>query len=161
MTLLMLLSLPFVASVVAVVLPTYARTAAAILTALVALVGFVKMALLYPALAGGAVVQQELRWIPSAGINFVLRVDGLAWMFALLVLGIGFLVAVYARYYMAKDEHIPPFVIFTDATLWEMARLQPVTLQDMEGIKGVGNFKLHKYGQQFILAIEEFKSNQR
>jgi ATP-dependent DNA helicase RecQ len=65
------------------------------------------------------------------------------------------------RYDMAKDEHIPPFVIFTDATLWEMARLQPVTLQDMEGIKGVGNFKLHKYGQQFILAIEEFKSNQR
>ena len=112
MTLLMLLSLPFVASVVAVVLPTYARTAAAILTALVALVGFVKVALLYPALAGGAVVQQELRWIPSAGINFVLRVDGLAWMFALLVLGIGFLVAVYARYYMAKEDPVPRFFSF-------------------------------------------------
>jgi ATP-dependent DNA helicase RecQ len=62
------------------------------------------------------------------------------------------------RYDLAREEHIPPFVIFTDATLWEMARLAPTTLDDMQPIKGVGTFKLHKYGQQFILAIEEFKN---
>ena len=57
------------------------------------------------------------------------------------------------RYDMAKKEHIPPFVIFSDATLWEMASQQPRTLEDMATIKGVGEFKLNKYGKQFIHAI--------
>ena len=57
------------------------------------------------------------------------------------------------RYEMAKKEHIPPFVIFSDATLWEMASQQPRTLEDMATIKGVGEFKLNKYGKQFIHAI--------
>jgi ATP-dependent DNA helicase RecQ len=62
------------------------------------------------------------------------------------------------RYDIAKEEHIPPFVIFSDATLWEMAAQQPQTLDDMAGIKGVGNFKLHKYGKQFVQAVREFES---
>ena len=112
MTLLMLLLLPFAGSLVAALLPTHARNTAASLSALVALAGAVKVALLYPALQGGEVIRQELPWIPSAGVNFVLRVDGLAWMFALLVMGIGFLVALYARYYMAKEDPVPRFFSF-------------------------------------------------
>lgn len=65
------------------------------------------------------------------------------------------------RYNLAKEEHIPPFVIFTDATLWEMARTLPATLQEMERIKGVGTFKLHKYGKQFLMTIEKLKNIQR
>lgn len=57
------------------------------------------------------------------------------------------------RYDLAKKEHIPPFVIFSDATLWEMAAQQPRTLEEMAAIKGVGEFKLNKYGKQFIHAI--------
>jgi len=112
MTLLMLLLLPFAGSVVAAVLPTHARNAAATLSALVALAGVIWVVSMYPALGDGAVLRQELTWIPSAGLNMLLRVDGLAWMFALLVLGIGFLVAVYARYYMAKDDPVPRFFAF-------------------------------------------------
>jgi multicomponent K+:H+ antiporter subunit A len=112
MTLMVLLLLPFAGSLVAALLPTHARNAAASLSALVALAGVAKVLLLYPALAGGAVVRQEVAWIPSAGFNLVLRVDGLAWMFALLVLGIGLLVAVYARYYMSKDDPVPRFFSF-------------------------------------------------
>ena len=58
-----------------------------------------------------------------------------------------------ARYELAKKEHIPPFVIFSDATLWDMAAHQPQTLEDMAAIKGVGEFKLNKYGKRFIDVI--------
>jgi multicomponent K+:H+ antiporter subunit A len=112
MSLLALLLLPFAGSLVAALLPTHARNTAASLSALVALAGMVRVALLYPALQSGQVVRQTLPWIPSAGVNLSLRVDGLAWLFALLVLAIGFLVAVYARYYMAKEDPVPRFFAF-------------------------------------------------
>jgi len=58
---------------------------------------------------------------------------------------------------LAHAEHIPPFVIFTDATLWEMARIRPDTLEGLSAIKGVGNFKLHKYGDAFLQALGEYE----
>ncbi|WP_279018377.1 DNA helicase RecQ [Megasphaera elsdenii] len=63
------------------------------------------------------------------------------------------------RLELAKDEHIPPFVIFSDATLWDMAALKPDSLDAMSQIKGVGNFKLHKYGRQFVGAIQSYIDN--
>ena len=94
MTLLFLLALPFIGSAVAALLPTHARTTAATWAALVALAAMVQVALLYPDVAAGQVLREELRWLPSIGVNFVVRVDGFAWMFAMLVTGIGMLVAV-------------------------------------------------------------------
>lgn len=64
------------------------------------------------------------------------------------------------RLELAKDEHIPPFVIFSDATLWDMAALKPDSLDAMSQIKGVGSFKLHKYGRQFVGAIQSYIDNQ-
>lgn len=64
------------------------------------------------------------------------------------------------RLKLAKDEHIPPFVIFSDATLWDMAALKPDSLEAMSDIKGVGSFKLHKYGRQFVSAIQSYIENQ-
>ena len=63
------------------------------------------------------------------------------------------------RLELAKDEHIPPFVIFSDATLWDMAALKPDNLDAMSQIKGVGSFKLHKYGRQFVGAIQSYIDN--
>ena len=60
---------------------------------------------------------------------------------------------------LAKDENIPPFVIFSDATLWDMAALKPSSLDAMGDIKGVGSFKLHKYGRSFISAIQSYMNN--
>ncbi|EGS35546.1 ATP-dependent DNA helicase RecQ [Megasphaera sp. UPII 135-E] len=57
------------------------------------------------------------------------------------------------RYEWSKRAHVPPFVIFSDATLWEMARKKPRTFEEMETIKGVGTFKLHKYGKEFLEVI--------
>jgi multicomponent K+:H+ antiporter subunit A len=107
-----LLLLPFAGSVVAALLPTHARTTAAVWAALVSAAALVWVITLYPAIQAGEVVRSEHPWMPSAGINFVIRIDGFAWLFALLVTGIGTLVAIYARYYMSKDDPVPRFFSF-------------------------------------------------
>ena len=112
MDLVYLLLLPFAGSLVAALLPTHARNAAAAWAALVGAAALAWVATRYPLLRGGAVLRQDLRWLPSAGIDFSVRMDGFAWMFALLVTGIGTLVALYARYYMSRDDPVPRFFSF-------------------------------------------------
>src|SRR5690606_27020955 len=75
-------------------------------------VALTNVILMFPALKEGQVLRQEVDWIPSAGVNLVLRVDGFAAMFAVLVTGIGLLVALYARYYMSKEDPVPRFFSF-------------------------------------------------
>ena len=48
---------------------------------------------------------------------------------------------------------MPPYIIFTDATLREMVVEQPRTLEAMRGITGVGEHKLDRYGQTFLNLI--------
>ena len=62
-----------------------------------------------PWLADGAVLRTVVPWLPSLGLDLVLRVDGLAWLFLLLICGIGLLVAVYARYYMPAEDPLGRF----------------------------------------------------
>src|SRR5688572_3532745 len=104
MSLLLVLSLPFIGSVVAALLPTNARNVESTWAGLVALATVVPLALLFPEVAGGGVVQERLAWLPSLGIDIVVRIDGFAWMFAVLVAGIGVLVVVYARYYLSPSD---------------------------------------------------------
>ena len=54
---------------------------------------------------------------------------------------------------MADKAGIPPYVIFHDSVLVEMAALKPQTLDDLRGIKGIGEKKLEKYGQLFLDAV--------
>lgn len=59
---------------------------------------------------------------------------------------------------LAIKAKLPPYMIFSDATLIEMAQKMPVTLEDMSHIKGVGEFKLNKYGSEFLNVIKNFVS---
>ena len=53
----------------------------------------------------GGMQQWSMAWLPSLGLNLALRLDGLALLFCVLILGIGLLVVVYAHYYLpAKDD---------------------------------------------------------
>ncbi|MCM3401615.1 DNA helicase RecQ [Cytobacillus oceanisediminis] len=56
----------------------------------------------------------------------------------------------------ADEENVPPFVVFADASLKEMSRYFPVSKDMMLNIKGVGQMKYEKYGEDFIQAIREF-----
>jgi ATP-dependent DNA helicase RecQ len=57
------------------------------------------------------------------------------------------------RLSIAKKHHLPPYVIFHDKTLLEMAIKRPGNLSEMSGISGVGESKLKKYGAAFLEAI--------
>lgn len=122
-SLFLLLALPFIGSVVAALLPARARNAAATWAGLIALAAAVQVARLFPAVRDGGVLREQLPWLPSAGLEFVVRVDGFAWMFALLVTGIGALVALYARYYMSPDDPVPRFFSFFLAFMGAMLGL--------------------------------------
>jgi multicomponent K+:H+ antiporter subunit A len=123
MSLIVLLLLPFLGSCLAALLPHNARNTESLLAGLVALVGTIQVALLYPQIAHGGVIREEFMWLPSLGLNFVLRMDGFAWLFSLLVLGIGTLVSLYARYYMSPDDPVPRFFAFFLAFMGAMLGL--------------------------------------
>ncbi|MEH2520942.1 multicomponent K+:H+ antiporter subunit A [Bradyrhizobium sp. AZCC 1610] len=120
MFLLAVLVLPFVGSCIAAVLPVNARNAEAWLAGSVALVAFGLMATAYPSVDNGGVIQLRAEWIADLGLEFVLRADGFAWTFAMLVTGIGFLVVLYTRYYMSPSDPVPRFFSFLLAFMGAM-----------------------------------------
>ena len=61
-----------------------------------------------------------------------------------------------ARMVIAKDQGVPPYVIFHDATLLEILRSKPTTIDKMANVSGVGAAKLQRYGTAFIKVILEF-----
>lgn len=60
------------------------------------------------------------------------------------------------RLEIARAKDIPPYLVFNDATLDEMAAQMPTTEQQMMHISGVGNKKYSRYGADFIAVITEF-----
>jgi ATP-dependent DNA helicase RecQ len=56
----------------------------------------------------------------------------------------------------AVEENVPAYVIFSDATLDEMAKQKPMTESDLLLVSGVGEHKLNKYGASFLTAIINF-----
>lgn len=57
---------------------------------------------------------------------------------------------------IAEEQHVPPYVIFSDKTLHEMCRHFPTTAAAMRQITGVGDVKLTRYGERFTTAIKSF-----
>ncbi len=60
------------------------------------------------------------------------------------------------RAVLARGENVPPYVIFSDATLIEMATFLPLNIADLRKISGVGDLKLEKYGADFLQEIRNF-----
>lgn len=58
---------------------------------------------------------------------------------------------------IAQQEHVPPFVVFSDRSLQEMATYFPTTQQAFIKINGVGPIKWVKYGQLFLQAIQAYQ----
>ena len=104
-----LLALPLLAAVAMVFLRTRSRGAVAWVAAAAPLLGLVLLAWMTPAVLQGWVLRADHAWIPQVGLDFTLRLDGLAWMFAGLVLAIGALVVMYAHYYLSEEDSAPRF----------------------------------------------------
>lgn len=60
------------------------------------------------------------------------------------------------RKQIADSKGVPPYVVFSDATLKEMAADHPINAQEMSLISGVGDFKLEEYGDVFINEIQKY-----
>jgi len=59
------------------------------------------------------------------------------------------------RLSVAQEQKIPPFIIFHDSTLIEMAVKKPKTLKELGTISGVGDTKLKRYGKEFLAVLNE------
>ena len=57
---------------------------------------------------------------------------------------------------LAKQQNVPPYIVFSDRTLHEMAAYLPATPGQMNEITGVGEQKLKRYGKQFLAEIASF-----
>src|SRR5262249_50594555 len=60
---------------------------------------------------------------------------------------------------IADERGVPPFVIFSDATLREMARLRPGSPRTFLRVRGVGEHKMKDLGPHFLQAIESYCSS--
>ena len=108
----LLLALPFIFAALLAMAPGADRRTLGWLAGAAPLGGLVLLAVLTPHVAGGEVVRWSVPWIPQLGLAMSLRLDGLAWMFALMVLGIGALVVMYAHYYLGPKEKAQRFYCY-------------------------------------------------
>lgn len=110
MTLPIIILLPLLAGTAAtLLLQRRGFSAAAWAAALPTAVSLALLAHQAPAILVGEQFFQSWRWLPDHGLNFSFRLDGLGLMFGLLILGIGLLVILYARYYLSAQERIGRF----------------------------------------------------
>jgi len=111
-TLEILLGLPFVLALVIALWRSASRTTTAWLAAAAPVLGLALVAALTQRVLDGEVPQSSHAWVPQLGLLITLRLDGLAWMFVLLVLGIGTLIVMYARYYLSSEDSAPRFFCY-------------------------------------------------
>ena len=57
------------------------------------------------------------------------------------------------RAQIAKEEKVPPYIVFSDKTLTHMCIVKPEDKEEMLSVSGVGEFKYEKYGERFLEAI--------
>ena len=60
------------------------------------------------------------------------------------------------RLEIAREEKMPPYIVFNDKTLIDMCAKMPTTKSDMLNVSGVGENKYGKYGERFIAVIKEY-----
>ncbi len=85
-----------------------------------------------PAVFAGEVAFAWVRWAPSLGLDLAFRMDGLAFLFCLLVLGIGLLVILYAYFYLGDTKYHARFYAFL--LVFMGAMLGVVTSEHMIGL---------------------------
>ncbi len=56
---------------------------------------------------------------------------------------------------IAKEEKVPPYIVFSDKTLVHMCAVKPKTKTEMLTVSGVGEFKYDKYGERFMQCMEQ------
>ncbi|MGB0204476.1 MAG: monovalent cation/H+ antiporter subunit A [Neptuniibacter sp.] len=109
MKLLAVLLLPLLGSLVPLYASRFSRNICTSLTAIAPAIALGIVLSLSPQLLDGEAFAHSVPWVPAAGLELSVRLDGLAFLFLLLILGIGLLIILYARYYLSEKDSMGRF----------------------------------------------------
>ncbi|MFC3616286.1 monovalent cation/H+ antiporter subunit A [Lutimaribacter marinistellae] len=112
MSLFLIAALPFLGAVFPALLVRAGRDAAASAAGLTTLLALVGLLINAPAVMRGEVVTARFDWIPALGLNANFFLDGLGLLFAGLILGIGLLIILYARFYLSREDPVGQFYTY-------------------------------------------------
>lgn len=110
--LLLLVLLPLIGSLVPVLTARWSRSYSALATAVLPAVALTLVLHLAPVVFSGETLLYKLPWVEALGLSLSFRLDGLSLLFVFLILGIGLLVILYARYYLAAKDSMARFYGF-------------------------------------------------
>ncbi|MEO0766367.1 MAG: proton-conducting transporter membrane subunit, partial [Pseudomonadota bacterium] len=88
------------------------RTACATFTAVPTALALVMLLILAPDVMQGEVIQAEVSWLPQLGLSASFFLDGLGLLFAGMILGVGLLITLYARFYLSGDDPMGQFYTY-------------------------------------------------
>jgi ATP-dependent DNA helicase RecQ len=59
------------------------------------------------------------------------------------------------RLHKAKEDGMPPYIIMHDSVLNSIAAIRPLTITELEGVSGIGQHKIAKYGEALLRVVQE------
>ncbi|MFO7770315.1 MAG: proton-conducting transporter membrane subunit, partial [Roseovarius gahaiensis] len=105
-------SLPFLGALVPGIMIRAGRNACATFTAVPTILALVLLGLMAPAVLRGETLQAEIMWLPQLGLSVSFFLDGLGLLFAGMILGVGLLITLYARFYLSGDDPMGQFYTY-------------------------------------------------
>ena len=105
-------ALPFLGAVLPALLIRTGRSHAALAAGAVSGLALLGLLLHLPAVLAGQVITAKFDWLPWLGLNANFMIDGLGMLFATLILGIGLLIILYARFYLSNQDPVGQFYIY-------------------------------------------------
>ena len=112
-TLLLLIAvMPFAGALLPGLMIRAGRNACAISTAVPTLLALTMLVVLAPAVLQGEVVQAQIEWVPQLGLSASFFLDGLGLLFAGMILGVGLLITLYARFYLSGEDPMGQFYTY-------------------------------------------------
>src|SRR5574338_1379517 len=112
MSLPLIVLLPFLGAPLAALMSRAGRNACAATAFAFSLAAFALLLSHLPEVAQGEAIDAAWTWLPSLGLDLEFRLDGLGFLFALLILGIGLLIIVYARFYLSERDPMGSFMAY-------------------------------------------------
>ncbi|WP_110668710.1 monovalent cation/H+ antiporter subunit A [Salinicola halophilus] len=109
MALPLIVLLPLLGSLVSLMGNNRQRNVLTVMTAILPAIALAIVLVHVPDVLAGNVPRFAIPWVPQLGLDFALRLDGLSLLFLLLILGIGLLIVLYARYYLSPEDSMPRF----------------------------------------------------
>ena len=104
--------LPFVGALLPGLMIRAGRTACALSTAVPTALALTMLLVLAPAVLRGEVVQAEIEWLPQLGLQASFFLDGLGLLFGGMILGVGLLITLYARFYLSGEDPMGQFYTY-------------------------------------------------